>query len=84
MICYRDRIFPQRAVVLLPLERDLNFFCVLSENCVVHLFFVTLSSKVLLSRCATEMLVAAAYRVHLSVLDTLSTRWSCIQCDIKF
>jgi hypothetical protein len=33
---------------------------------------------------ATEVFVAAAYSGHLSGLVTLSTGWSCIQCDIKF
>ena len=89
VICYRGLKFPQRTVVLLPLkrerERELTFFCVLRKLSVLSICCLWhCRHKCCLSRCSTEMLVATAYRGHLSGLDSLSTRWSWTQCDLKF
>jgi len=85
VIYYRGLIFPQIAVVLFHQRVSWNsfFFCVTKIKYVVHLFLVTLSSQVLFG-CATEMLVPPAHRGHLSGLDIISIRRSCMLCDLKF
>ena len=77
--------FPQIAVVLFHQRVRWNsFFCVRKLSMCSIYFWWHCHHKCCLSGCATEMLMAPAYRGHLSGLDTHSTGHSCVQCDLKF